>query len=73
MYKLRKVYQDEQSYDAICSRTTKHDFVKFSKKTSKKYFEDKNSTYLNYFVHSGKTLFVKCLFVIYLYTYILNI
>ena len=58
MDKLEEVHQDQQSYDAICSRTTKHDFVKLSKKTLRKCYEDKNSTELNYFVQSGKNLFL---------------
>ena len=58
MDKLEEIHQVEETYNAICSRTTKHDFVKFSKKTSKTYFEDKNPTNLNYSVQSGKNYFV---------------
>ena len=58
MDKLEEVHQDEQSYDAISSRTTRHDFVKFSKKTSTKSFERKYSTKLNNFAQSGKKSFV---------------
>ena len=58
MDNLEEVHQDEQSYDANCSRTTKHDFVKISKKTSTKCFEEKSSKDLNNFVQSGKSYFV---------------
>ena len=58
MDKLEEVHQDEQSYDAISSRTTRLDFVKFSKKTSTKSFEKKCSTELNNFAQSGKKSFV---------------
>ena len=57
MDKQQEIQENRLSYDANCSKTTKHDFVKFSKKTSKKYFEDKNSTHLNYSVQSGKNYF----------------
>ena len=62
MDKLEEVHQYMHSYDAICSRTTKHDFVKFSKKTSKKYFEDKNSINLNNIVRPSKNLSVNICF-----------
>ena len=62
MYKLKEVQQDEQSYDAICSRTTEYDFVKFSKQTSTKSIEDKNLKCFNDFVQSGKNLFVNICF-----------
>ena len=59
---LEEVHQYMHSYDAICSRTTKHDFVKFSKKTSTKCFEEKCSTDVNDFIQSGKNQFCQYLF-----------